>query len=295
VFDWTKREDFQSVKKTRSWRVEERLQKLIARAGVASRRQAEQLLLAGEVTVNGRVVTELGSKADPATDHIKVRGKLLRYPAGFVYFMHHKLGETIVADSDPEGRQTVRNKLKGVPDGVAFAGRLGYHEEGLLLLTSDGELANRLMKASRALKQTYWLKVKGPLGGEEIAAIERRTGARLKSAPSLPGAKGGPNPWYEAIVPGGAGDVLRQMLFQSGHPVEKLRRVQLAGLELGDLPPGATRPLTPQELGILKVNVARAFRPLEGREARGRVRRGKQNRGGRRREQARREGRKQPA
>src|SRR5262249_34569241 len=145
----------------------ERLQKIIARAGIASRRHAAQLILSGQVRVNGRVVTELGSKADPRRDHIEAAGRQVRSAEPKTYFMLHKPPQVVSTLADPEGRRTLRHFLSGVRERVFPVGRLDYAVSGLLLLTNDGELASRILKAAGRLPQTYWIKVKGRLAVEE--------------------------------------------------------------------------------------------------------------------------------
>ncbi|HYM12646.1 MAG TPA: pseudouridine synthase, partial [Bryobacterales bacterium] len=139
----------------------ERLQKIISGAGVASRRKAEQLILAGRVTVNGKVVTELGSKADPEKDHVKVDGKLLHPPREHVYLMLNKPKGSVTTTTDPEGRATVMQYLKGVKQRVYPVGRLDYHSEGLLLLTNDGEFANLILTGGGRVPKTYLVKING--------------------------------------------------------------------------------------------------------------------------------------
>ena len=233
----------------------ERLQKLISRAGVASRRHAEQLIVSGQVTVNGHTVTELGSKADPETDHIKVGGKLLRFSAQRIYLVLNKPAGCVATMSDPEGRQSLLDFLHSVPGRVFPAGRLDFHTEGLLLLTNDGELVNRLLKVSGHLEQVYWIKMKGALSGAELQAVQKRVGARL--AP-MAGRGEAANPWYEATVTEARSDALRQTLSQMGHHVEKLRRVKLAELELGRIEAGEYRLLTESEVAGLMSAVALA-------------------------------------
>lgn len=139
----------------------ERLQKIIAAAGIASRRKAEQMISSGVVEVNGRIVTELGSKADPESDHIRVNGKLLHGAERHVYLLMNKPKGYVTTVSDPEGRPTVMNLLRGVRARVYPVGRLDYGSEGLLLLTNDGELANALTKASSHVQKVYLVKVAG--------------------------------------------------------------------------------------------------------------------------------------
>jgi 23S rRNA pseudouridine2605 synthase len=225
--------------------MEERLQKIIARAGVASRRRAEELIESGLVSVNGRTVTELGSKADASRDHIKVSGRLLRPQSDRVYIVLHKPSEVVSTMSDPEGRRSLRDFLPGLPQRVFPVGRLEYHASGLILLTNDGELANRILQSHR-LPQTYQLKVNSFLTVAEIEQISRAIGARISR-------RGGRNaPWYEATLSGVRRDALRDRLFQSGHPVEKMKRVQLANIELGSLAPGEFRALSAGQVSALR-------------------------------------------
>ena len=238
--------------------LDERLQKLIARAGIASRRNAEKLILAGEVTVNGKIVTELGSKADPERDSIKVSGRVLRFPEEKTYLLLNKPAGCVATMSDPEGRRTVRDLVRSVRGHVFPVGRLEYHSEGVLLLTNDGDLADRLMRGS--VPQVYWLKVKGALSVAELQDLAAKMGARLRLV------KPGPNPWYEASITEARRDALRNGLFRMGHPVERIRRVQLANLELGKLTPGEYRHLTDGEVAAL---VRATAKPREAPRQRG--------------------------
>lgn len=224
--------------------MEERLQKIIARAGIASRRRAEEMITSGLVTVNGRVVTELGTKADATRDHIKVAGKLLRPEAERVYLLLHKPPEVVSTMSDPEGRRSLREFLHGVPERVFPVGRLEYHAAGLVFLTNDGDLANRILQAHH-LPQTYHLKLKSLLTFEEIESLARSTGARIWRL------RGKDSPWYEVTLTEARRDILRNKLFQTGHPVEKMKRVRIANLELGSLAPGRHRALSAAEVTSL--------------------------------------------
>ena len=186
----------------------ERLQKIIARAGIASRRHAEELIASGLVTVNGQTVTELGSKADASRDHIKVSGKLLRPAAERVYLLLNKPQEVVSTMSDPEGRPSLRDFLHGVPERVFPVGRLEYHSTGLVLLTNDGDLANRILQSDN-LRQTYQLKLKTLLTFAEIEKPSRATGARISRL------KGKEMPWYEVTLSEARRDALRNKLFQT--------------------------------------------------------------------------------
>lgn len=223
--------------------MEERLQKIIARAGLASRRHAEEMISSGLVTVNGRVITELGTKADESRDHIKVAGKLLRPTTQRVYLVLHKPPEVVSTLSDPEGRPSLREFLQGIPERIFPVGRLEYHSSGLVFLTNDGELANRLLQSH--LPQTYHMKLNAPLAPDDLEKISRSTGARLSRLKSKN------SPWYEVAISEARRDALRTKLFQAGHPVEKMKRVSLGALELGSLAPGRYRPLSPAEVSSL--------------------------------------------
>ncbi len=225
--------------------MEERLQKIIARAGITSRRRAEEMIASGLVTVNGRMVTELGTKADEARDHIKVAGKLLRPETDRVYLLLHKPAEFVSTLSDPEGRPSLRDLLHGIPERVFPVGRLEYHSSGLVFLTNDGDLANRILQAHN-LPQTYQLKLKTLLTFAEIESLTRSTGARISRL------RGKDAPWYDVTLSEARRDSLRNKLFQTGHPVEKMKRTRIANLELDSLATGRFRALSPAELIALK-------------------------------------------
>jgi 23S rRNA pseudouridine2605 synthase len=222
----------------------ERLQKIIARAGIASRRHAEQLISSGMVTVNGRTVTELGSKADESRDHIKVNGRLLRPEKERIYLLLNKPPEIVSTLSDPEGRRALSDLLHGVTQRVFPVGRLEYHAMGLVFLTNDGDLANLMFKA-RQLKQTYNLKLKTLLTFEEIESLSRATGAHIVRL------KGKDAPWYEVTLCEARNDALRTRLFQTGHAVEKVKRVAIGNLALESLAPGHHRALSDAEVATL--------------------------------------------
>jgi 23S rRNA pseudouridine2605 synthase len=234
--------------------MQERLQKIIARAGIASRRHAEELIKSGMVTVNGQTVTELGSKVDESTDHIKVSGKLLRPEHDRIYLVLNKPPEVVSTMSDPEGRRSLQDFLHGVPVRVFPVGRLEYHSMGLVFLTNDGELANRMLKAHR-LRQTYLMKLKSLLTFEEIEHLARATGARITRV------KGKESPWYEVTLTEARRDALRNRLFQTGHPVEKIKRIRLANLELGSLQPGEHRTLSSEEVASLSCAIEGKLEP----------------------------------
>ena len=254
----------------------ERLQKIIAAAGVASRRKAEELIASGLVSVNGKTVTELGTKADPAHDSIKVNGKLLSGPERHVYVLLHKPKGYVTTVTDPEGRPTVLDLVRGVGSRVYPVGRLDYLSEGLLLLTNDGELAQKLTHASSHVPKTYLVKISGKPSEEQIdklrggirlpaertrlkapAGVEAKPESRRRSeavhtAPArIKLLRDAANPWYEITLVEGRNRQLRRMFDEIGHHVEKIRRVQYGPLGL-DVEPGKFRHLTAKEVGQLK-------------------------------------------
>ncbi|MBZ5511721.1 MAG: rRNA pseudouridine synthase [Acidobacteriia bacterium] len=267
----------------------ERLQKIIAAAGIASRRRAEELITSGRVSVNGQIVSELGSKADPESDHIRVDGKLLRGPERHVYLVLNKPKGYVTTVTDPEGRPTVMNLVRGVGARVYPVGRLDYLSEGLLLMTNDGALVERLMHASSKVPKTYWVKVSGTPPEEAIEKLRRgivlspaprrkreqnshpvspkpgttrveqpqkRRGEKaVKTAPAkIRLLKQAANPWYEVTLIEGRNRQIRRMFEQVGHHVEKIKRVRYGPLEL-DVESGRFRPLTVAEVGRLKAAV----------------------------------------
>jgi 23S rRNA pseudouridine2605 synthase len=236
----------------------ERLQKIISAAGVASRRKAEEMISAGLVSVNGQVVTELGTKADLERDHIRVNGKLLHGTERHVYLLMNKPKGYVTTLNDPEKRPTVMQLLRGVGARVYPVGRLDYASEGLLLLTNDGELANRLMKAASHVPKTYMVKVAGTPAPEGLAklrgglSIRSDRGRRVRTAPAkITVIREGDNPWYEVTLIEGKNRQIRRMFEEIGHHVEKIKRVKYGPLQL-DVPPGEFRRLSPPEVARLQ-------------------------------------------
>jgi 23S rRNA pseudouridine2605 synthase len=243
----------------------ERLQKIISRAGIASRRHAEQLILSGQVRVNGCVVTELGTKADPERDRIEAAGRTVRMTETRVYLLLHKPPQVVSTLADPEGRTTVQDLLRGLPARVFPVGRLDYAASGLLLLTNDGDLADRLLKAAAHLSQVYWVKVKGRLSEDQIHEVSRQVRARVRPLKAPLASRGrAANAWYEVSLSGARRDLLRRTLTLLGHPAEKLKRVRLANLDLEGLPEGRYRHLEKAE----RAGLVRLLRPSAERPAR---------------------------
>ncbi len=229
---------------------EERLQKILAHAGIASRRHAEQLIVEGRVRVNGAVVTELGVKADLARDHIKVDGRLVHAAERPVYLALHKPKNCVTTVSDPQGRETVMKFVRGARARVYPVGRLDYASEGLLLMTNDGEFANRVTSAARHVVKVYHVKVNGTLAAaqEEQFRSGIRLAGRLTQPAGLKLLRTAANPWYEVRLVEGRQNQIRMMFRHFGVLVEKLRRVRIGFLELGDLEPATYRHLTPAEV-----------------------------------------------
>jgi 23S rRNA pseudouridine2605 synthase len=242
---------------------QERLQKIIAAAGITSRRKAEELITGGRVEVNGRMVTELGAKADPAEDHIRVDGRLLRLPERYVYVMLYKPKGCVTTVTDPEGRPTVMKLLPRGGPRVFPVGRLDFNTEGLLLLTNDGELAHKLTHASSKVPKTYLVKVSGQPPEAAIAKLRaglwiggsfdgRAKMRPLKTAPAqVRLARPGENPWYEVTITEGRNRQLHRMFLAVGHRVEKIKRVRYGPLAL-DIEAGELRPLRPAEVAQLR-------------------------------------------
>jgi pseudouridine synthase len=233
----------------------ERLNKVLARAGLASRRGADHLIREGRVSVNGKVVDELGLRVDPARDAIKVDGKRLPPPpSSNTYLILNKPRGCVTTLSDPEGRDTVKRFLRGVPGRVFPVGRLDYHSEGLLIFTDDGELARDLMHPRSHVPKTYAVKVRGIPGPAALSRL--RHGVSIDGRRTLPArvefSRRGANPWLEVTIVEGRKHQVRRMLLAVGHPVLKLRRIRYDGLRLGDLPPGGLRPLRPDEVARLR-------------------------------------------
>src|SRR6195256_2133881 len=240
----------------------ERLQKIIAAAGIASRRKSEELISSGRVLVNGQVVTELGTKADPEHDHIRVDGKLLQGPERFIYVVLNKPKGYVTTVSDEKKRPTVMDLVTKVKGRVYPVGRLDWASEGLLLMTNDGTLANALMKASSNVAKTYVVKVAGqPEEGKldklrRGVSIAEKGGRRVRTAPAkIRLIREGDNPWLEVTIIEGRNRQVRKMFEEVGHHVEKIRRVRYGPLSL-DVPPGEFRSLTLDEVSKLKAAVS---------------------------------------
>jgi 23S rRNA pseudouridine2605 synthase len=250
----------------------DRLQKILAQAGIASRRKAEEIILEGRVQVNGTTITDLGTRHDASKDHIRVDGKLLKGPEQQRYYMLNKPRGYVTTLNDPQKRPTVMQLMtqqKSGPHGdnvrLYPVGRLDYLSEGLLLMTNDGDLANALSKAATGVEKTYLVKVSGVPPASGLDQIRRgimidrgrldevRSGRRdrIITAPArLELVRAGDNPWYELTLTEGRNRQLRKMFEEIGHHVEKIRRIGYGALRL-DVPPGEFRELTLGEVMAL--------------------------------------------
>ncbi len=259
----------------------ERLQKLLSAAGVASRRAAESMILEGRVTLNGRVVTELGTKADLSKDHVKVDGKLLRLPSVHRYVLLNKPRGFVVTRDDPDGRPTVFSILRSrVGERLVAVGRLDFDSEGLLLLTNDGALVQKLTHPSGGCRKEYEVKVSGIPTPAQLDRLRRgitlddgvRTAPAEMDVVGTTPEKGGTggNAWMRVVLGEGRSRQIRRMFAAVGHPVSKLRRVAIGPIRDKALKPGDFRDLAPEEVAALRAipPAPRPARPPRPREPR---------------------------
>ncbi|MFS8070616.1 MAG: pseudouridine synthase, partial [Byssovorax sp.] len=230
--------------------MQERLQKIIARAGVASRRAGEEMILAGRVRVNGTIITELGAKADLFADKIEVDGSRLVAEAPR-YILLHKPRNVVSTLADPEGRPTVADLLHDVGGRVYPVGRLDFATSGVLLVTNDGEFANALLHPRGGVPKTYVLKVHGNMGDEDV--IRWATGVQLDDGVTLPAdvriiRHEDDKTWLEVTLREGRNQQIRRMGEATGFPVMRLARMSFAGVSSEGLRPGEWRPLSVDEL-----------------------------------------------
>jgi 23S rRNA pseudouridine2605 synthase len=231
-----------------------RLQKLLAQSGVASRRKCEELMLDGEVEVDGEIVTRLGTKVDPRTAVIKVAGHRLPPITDHVYLVLNKPRGVVSTMSDPEGRKSLTDLVADRPERLFHVGRLDTDTSGLLLLTNDGDFAHRMAHPSFEVEKTYVAEVEGRLARGTIADL--LAGVTLEDGPvQVRRARvidtSASKSIVELVIHEGRNRIVRRLLDQVGHPVRQLTRTRFGPVELGSLPSGATRELTNDELGSL--------------------------------------------
>jgi 23S rRNA pseudouridine2605 synthase len=236
----------------------ERLQKILSQAGLASRRTAEDLIRAGRVKVNGRVIQELGSRADPIRDRITIDGKAVR-PDRLRYLAFHKPAGMVSTMHDPEGRPAIGEVVRGLRAHVFPVGRLDFDSSGLIVLTNDGELAQRLTHPRYGIEKVYRVKVRGLPEQEALGRLRR--GVRLEDGPTRPArveleANLEKKARLRIAVREGRTRLVRRMCESIGHPVDRLARVAIGPLRLGTLRPGEVRDLTPDEVRALRRAVA---------------------------------------
>jgi 23S rRNA pseudouridine2605 synthase len=233
----------------------ERLQKILAHAGVASRRKAEELIEAGKVFVNGKVVRELGSKADLDEDVIQVEGRTIREEQDKVYFVLYKPAGCVTTLSDPQGRATIRTYLEGIPERVYPVGRLDYDVEGALIVTNDGALAFSMMHPRFGVRRTYLAKVHGVPRREQIERLlagVRLDDGRARALEAAVHSHTPRNTWVRVVVAEGRQHLVKRLMEAVGAPVQKLYRADYGGVGVAGMRQGEIRELTRAEVQLLK-------------------------------------------
>ena len=244
----------------------ERLQKILAHAGVASRRKAETLIEDGHVTVNGKVVRELGSKANLDEDVIQVDGRTIREEQDKVYYVLYKPAGVVTTLSDPENRETIKKYIEHIPERVHPVGRLDYDVEGALIVTNDGELAHLLMHPRFGVRRTYLAKVHGVPAEEQIERL--RKGVRLEDgrAKALEAElhnRTPKNTWVRVVVAEGRPHLVKRLMEAAGAPVQKLFRADYGGIGVAGMSPGEVRELTKSEVQYLRGTAGKKIEPDE--------------------------------
>ena len=234
---------------------QERIQKILAKAGIASRREAERMILEGRVVVNGAVIDALGFKADPARDHIKVDGKRIPHFESRIVLLLNKPRGYLSTVKDPQGRATVMDLLTKVRGRIYPVGRLDFDAEGLLILTNDGDLAHLLSHPRFSIPRTYLAKVSGVPDDKTLNRLKKGVSledGQARAVSVLILRQGEKNSWVRVVVTQGRNHLVKRMFMAIGHPVLKLKRVGFGPIHLGTLPPGKVRYLTPEEIEKLK-------------------------------------------
>ncbi|WP_237690207.1 pseudouridine synthase [Nocardioides panacisoli] len=231
-----------------------RLQKLLAQSGVASRRKCEELMLAGEVEVDGEVVTRLGTKVDPRTAVVKVSGERLPPASPHAYLVLNKPQGVVSTMSDPQGRRTLSDLVADRPERLFHVGRLDTDTSGLLLLTNDGEFAHRMAHPSYEVEKTYVAQVSGRVADGTLADL--LTGVELEDGPVVVRrarllTTTGDKSIVELVIHEGRNRIVRRLLDHVGHPVQQLARTRFGPVDLGELQVGTLRDLDRSELGAL--------------------------------------------
>jgi 23S rRNA pseudouridine2605 synthase len=233
----------------------ERIQKILAKTGIASRREAERMVVEGRVSVNGKVVETLGFKADPSKDHIKVDGRRLTHFEPKVILLINKPRGYLSTVKDPKGRPTIMDLLKNVKWRIYPVGRLDFDAEGLLLLTNDGDLAHVLSHPKFSIPKIYLAKVAGVPEEKELMRLKRGVmleDGQAKAVSCSLIRQREKNSWIRVVVTEGRNHLVKRMFSAIGHIVLKLKRIEYGPIQLGDLPFGQFRYLTPAEMEKLK-------------------------------------------
>jgi len=244
----------------------ERLQKILAHAGVASRRKAETLIEDGHVTVNGKVIRELGSKANLDEDVIQVDGRTIREEQDKVYYVLYKPAGVVTTLSDPENRETIKKYIEHIPERVYPVGRLDYDVEGALIVTNDGELAHLLMHPRFGVRRTYLAKVHGVPSEEQIERLRkgmRLEDGRAKALEAELHSRTPKNTWVRVVVAEGRPHLVKRLMEAAGAPVQKLFRADYGGIGVAGMSPGEVRELTKAEVQYLRGTAAKKIEPDE--------------------------------
>jgi 23S rRNA pseudouridine2605 synthase len=257
----------------------ERLQRIIARSGLCSRREADELIREGRVTVNGHVAKP-GDKADASTDAVKVDGHRIKPPQAARYILLFKPRQVMSTCSDPEGRTTVVDLVRpAVRERVFPIGRLDYHSEGLIILTSDGDLAERVAHPRYGMVREYRVKIRGDLSEAEETRLMKGAVVDGRKVRPIAAWRDGRTPkgnatWWRVQLGEGRSHEVRELFFRTGHPVQRLRRVAIGPIRDDAMKPGEFRPLTADEIEALRQPAARspAASPKTARRKRPRMR-----------------------
>ena len=244
----------------------ERLQKILAHAGVASRRKAETLIEDGHVTVNGKVIRELGSKANLDEDVIQVDGRTIREEQDKVYYVLYKPAGVVTTLSDPEKRETIKRYIEHIPERVYPVGRLDYDVEGALIVTNDGELAHLLMHPRFGVRRTYLAKVHGVPSEEQIERLRkgmRLEDGRAKALEAELHSRTPKNTWVRVVVAEGRPHLVKRLMEAAGAPVQKLFRADYGGIGVAGMSPGEVRELTKAEVQYLRGTAGKKIEPDE--------------------------------
>ena len=238
----------------------ERLQKILAHAGVASRRKSEELIEQGKVTVNGKIVRELGSKADLDQDVIAVDGRTIRETQDKVHYLLYKPAGVVTTLSDPEGRKTIKTYLEEISERVYPVGRLDYDVEGALIVTNDGDLAHLLMHPRFGVRRTYLAKVHGIPSKEQIERLlkgVRLEDGRARALEADLHSRTPKNTWVRVVVSEGRQHMVKRLMEAVGAPVQKLFRADYGGISVAGMRPGEVRQLTRAEVERLRAQAGK--------------------------------------